>query len=188
MGKASDTQRACAQDSVREGVEGRRGPTPAFPPRSALGWRTAYDVTRSSYFRFRSRTFLFLPVPLKDGVPQGRHRPGHHFFQLRQRCGRERQGQRRGRRFGREAGADRRPGEWGAVFPGPRGERSSQLGAARRALAGSLPSGPREAGPRFSLKILLFRLRFLFGRRCSFLCHLSVELRPEKGDRGSGRV
>lgn len=56
------------------------------------------------------------------------------------------------------------------------------------ALAGSLPSGPREAGPRVSLKILLFRVRFLFGRRYSFLCHLTGELRAEKGDRGPGRV
>lgn len=52
------------------------------------------------------------------------------------------------------------------------------------ALPGSLPSGLSEAGPRVSLKILLFRLHVWFGRRYSFLCRLTGELRAEKGDRG----
>lgn len=77
--------------------------------------------------------FSFFLSGWKDGVPQGRHRLCHHLFQLHHWRGREGERQRRVRRFGREASADRWPGEWSSITPGPREEPSSQPNSASRA-------------------------------------------------------
>lgn len=115
--------------------------------------------------------FSFFLSGWKDGVPQGRHRLCHHLFQFHHWRGREGERQRRVRRFGREASADRWPGEWSFITPGPREEPSSQPSSAN-ALPGSLPTGLAEPGPRFSPKTLLFHLHFLFRRRYSIFCHI----------------
>lgn len=85
--------------------------------------------------------FSFFLSVWKDGVPQGRHRLYCHLFQLHHRRSRERQRQRRLRRFSREASADRWPRECCSVSSGPRRERSSQPRPTRRTFQHS----PRRA-------------------------------------------
>lgn len=119
--------------------------------------------------------FSFFLSGWKDGVPQGRHRLYRHLVGFHHRRGRERQRKGRLWRFGREASADRWLGEWSSVSTGPRGERTSQPGPARRS-----SSGIGGTGSRCSPNTRLFGLHFLFKRHDSLLCLLRGELGAEK--------
>lgn len=88
----------------------------------------------------------------KHGVTQGRHRLHRRFLRLGWRRGGKGQRQRRLWRLGREAGADRRPGECGSC---------SQAHAGRRSLPSALPAAfPCTGGPCSLLTALLLHLHF----------------------------